>query len=175
MKALIVYESLFGNTKTIAESIACGLQTRCDARIESVADVTPQIVTGADLLVLGAPTHAHGLSRQGTRTQTMSKGVSRALSSAVGMREFMHTLPNAAGKPAAAFDTRLRGPRWLWGSASSKIADTLTGLGYQLLARGMSFTVRGASGPLVDGQTTAAELWGRRLAELVADGHADAA
>ncbi|MEU9048203.1 MULTISPECIES: flavodoxin domain-containing protein [unclassified Kitasatospora] len=65
MKAVIVYESMYGNTHGIAEAIAEGVhEVQPDATVacipvaEAVADVT----RSADLLVVGGPTHMHGMS-----------------------------------------------------------------------------------------------------------------
>ena len=67
MKALIVYESMYGNTRAVAEAVAAGLRPWAKTEVYSVAEVTPAAVAEADLLVVGAPTHVHGLSRPSTR------------------------------------------------------------------------------------------------------------
>jgi len=170
MKVVIVYESLFGNTKVIADCIASGFPVDCDVEISAVGDATVDLTAGADLLVLGAPTHAHGLSRAGTRNQTLRNGVLPEIARGPGMREFLTTLPPGGGRPAAAFDTRLRGPRWLWGAASSKIAAALVSAGYRLVEPGASFRVTGSSGPLVKGEVERAAQWTQRLAEACSEG-----
>src|SRR6476661_58109 len=67
MRALIVYETMYGSTRTIAEHIALGLADRFEATLVPVADATTDLAAAADLVVCGAPTHAHGLPRPGTR------------------------------------------------------------------------------------------------------------
>ena len=67
MKALIVYESMFGNTHAVAEAVAAGLRPAVQTEVRRVAEVAPEAVAEADLLVVGAPTHVHGLSRPSTR------------------------------------------------------------------------------------------------------------
>ena len=69
MRALVVVESVFGNTRRIAEAVAEGLGQRAGARIVDVAVAarTPDLLDGIDLLVVGGPTHAFGMTRASTR------------------------------------------------------------------------------------------------------------
>jgi flavorubredoxin len=57
MKALVVYESMFGNTRQIAEAIAAGLAESVDVAAVEVSEATAEAAEGADLLVAGGPTH----------------------------------------------------------------------------------------------------------------------
>ena len=56
MKAVVVYESLWGNTAAIAEGIAAGIGE--GTRALSTAEATPDAIAGADLIVAGAPVSA---------------------------------------------------------------------------------------------------------------------
>ena len=67
MRALVVYESMYGNTHEIADNIADGLRSTCEVTLVPVAEATAELVAGADLLVAGAPTHMHGLPSVATR------------------------------------------------------------------------------------------------------------
>ena len=67
MRALVVYESMYGNTHSVAVSIAAGLSTRHDVTLVPVTRATPELVAAADLLVVGGPTHMHGMSHAGSR------------------------------------------------------------------------------------------------------------
>ena len=67
MRALVVYESMYGNTHEIARNIADGLRTNYEVTLVPVAEATTDLVAGADLLVAGAPTHMHGLPSVATR------------------------------------------------------------------------------------------------------------
>ena len=67
MKALIVFESIFGNTQHIAEAIAEGLRGEIEVEVAEVGKARPGI-DGADLIVIGGPTHAWGMSRTMTRS-----------------------------------------------------------------------------------------------------------
>jgi flavodoxin len=61
MRSLVVCESWFGNTRQIAEEIADALGGAGEAEVLSVDDPLPSL-DGVDLIVVGAPTHVHGLS-----------------------------------------------------------------------------------------------------------------
>ena len=63
MKVVVVYESMFGNTRTIGEGIAEGLTEAGDVRFGSVDEVSPDETGDAALIVAGGPTHAHGMAR----------------------------------------------------------------------------------------------------------------
>src|ERR1700760_1477802 len=67
MRALVVYESMYGNTHAVAVNIAAGLSTRHDVTMVPVTRATPELVAAADLLVVGGPTHMHGMSRPASR------------------------------------------------------------------------------------------------------------
>jgi flavodoxin len=67
MRALVVYESMYGNTHVVAASIADGLRDTCDVTLVPVGAVWAGLVVAADLLVVGGPTHMHGLSSAGSR------------------------------------------------------------------------------------------------------------
>ena len=67
MRAVVVYESMYGNTHVIATNIAAGLRDTHEVTLVSVSRATPDLIAGADLLVVGAPTHLHGLSTASSR------------------------------------------------------------------------------------------------------------
>src|SRR5690242_5875846 len=74
MRALVVYESMYGNTQVIAGNIADGLRGDYAVTLVPVAEATWDLVTDADLLVVGAPTHMHGLSTRSTRRKAAKDG-----------------------------------------------------------------------------------------------------
>src|SRR5262249_1708788 len=62
MRAVVVYESMFGNTRTVAEAIAAGLSSSSvPTTVVSVFSKEDVDLHGVDLLVVGAPTHVHGM------------------------------------------------------------------------------------------------------------------
>ena len=67
MRALVVYESMFGNTHVVASNIADGLRSDFEVTLVPVAEASWDLIADADLLVAGAPTHMHGLSSRSTR------------------------------------------------------------------------------------------------------------
>src|SRR3954451_15274821 len=87
MKALVVYESMFGNTEKVAAAVARGLQLEdVDTGLVEVSSAASDIAPDVDVLVVGAPTHAFALSRPKTRAEAVQKGapVERTR---LGMRE----------------------------------------------------------------------------------------
>jgi hypothetical protein len=67
MRALIVYESMYGNTHIVADHIAEGLRSGAEVSVVPVDDATRDAVLGADLVVVGGPTHAHGMTTEWSR------------------------------------------------------------------------------------------------------------
>jgi flavodoxin len=67
MKALVIYESMYGNTHLIASAIAGGLRTSIETSVVPVGEVDSELLAQADLVVVGGPTHVHGMSRASTR------------------------------------------------------------------------------------------------------------
>ncbi|MFB9385591.1 flavodoxin family protein [Pseudonocardia petroleophila] len=161
MDALVVVESMFGNTRRIAEAVALGLGDRVHARVLEVGDPeAARAAAVADLLVVGGPTHAFGMSRPATRRSAAEQG---APAVEVGLREWLADLaPAGPGRTAAAFDTRADRPR-LPGSAASAAARRLRRSGYAVVARPASFRVTGTTGPLVAGEEERARVWGVNL------------
>jgi hypothetical protein len=168
MNALVVYETLWGNTAQVARAIAEGLGE--DARAVTVKEAARESVDVADLLVVGGPTHAKGMSRGGTyfvATRLIGDNQGeRADTSSGRVASFLKSLPKDAGK-AAAFDTRGKGEPGeedKIGGAAPKIADRLADKGYDVLADPEGFLVEDTAGPLVEGELERARAWGARLA-----------
>jgi hypothetical protein len=175
MRAVVLYESLFGNTGAIARSVAQGLrEARPDAVVDcrGVDDVVA-LPDDVDLLVLGAPTHFWGLTSALSRRmelqyerRIMRSGEPerpiRAAAVTRGMCSRLAALPAGRGRPAAAFDTCTTGP--LTGGARKAIGRRLQRAGYRLIAQPQTFLVEGVAGPLADGETDQARAWGLTLA-----------
>jgi flavodoxin len=161
MKALVVYESMFGNTAAIARAIAVGLARHADV---TVADVrTMPSAAGADLVVVGGPTHAFSMSRPSTRQDAERQGQTEPGGVDVGMREWLDRSPKLTGVTAAAFDTKVNKP-FVPGSAAQKAHRRLRKLGCRLAAPAETFRVTGTTGPLVTGEEERAERWGETVA-----------
>jgi hypothetical protein len=168
MRTVVVYESMFGNTKTIAEAIAEGLRRAGEVTLGTVDDLSPDEVGKADLIVAGGPTHGHGMARPNAH-QAMANDGSYAkygpvLAGEESLRGWLERLPaDRAVAAAAAFDTRFAKPRWLTGSAATKIARRLRHKGYSIIGT-ENFFVQTSGGPLADGERERAAAWGRALA-----------
>jgi len=169
MRALIVYESMYGNTHAIAEAIARGLQPGNEVTMVPVAGATPELLDGADLVVVGGPTHVHGMSKAATRKsaadQARKHGGQPALDADAegpGLRDWFGSLGRMKGM-AAAFDTRLAGPVMFTGSAAKGIAKLLERHGFTLIAEAESFLVTSAN-KLRAGEEDRAQNWGQALA-----------
>jgi flavodoxin len=67
MTVLVVFESMFGNTRAIADAVAEGLARHLPVQQVEVGRAPTVIGGEVELLVVGGPTHAFGLSRSGTR------------------------------------------------------------------------------------------------------------
>ena len=116
-----------------------------------------------DLLVVGGPAHAFGMTRAGTRQDAVRQG-GRAAAADVGLREWLDELaPPASAGAAAAFDTRIN-KRFIPGSAARGAGERLGRHGFRLVVPPESFRVTGTPGPLVDGEEDRARRWGRGLA-----------
>jgi hypothetical protein len=177
MDVAIVYESLFGNTRRVAEAIAEGfLGSRPDARVAvmDVDEASAGQVRQADLLVVGGPTHMLRMTTAHSRDVGMRSGEGKAGAKAAsrhskdgttakGVREWLKALPAAPpGQQAAAFDTRLASP--LAGGAARSISRRLQDGGYEVVAEPKGFIVRDGRGPLRAGEEERARMWGVKLA-----------
>lgn len=166
MRALLVYESMFGNTEAIARAVADGLSGRMDVELHEVAEAP--VSQRVDLIVAGGPTHAFSLSRPSTRADAIAQGATRGKAS-IGLREWLGHLPRATQVESfAAFDTRVDKVRRLPGSAATKAAKIVRRLGYASAGH-ESFYVSDTAGPLVDGELERARTWGALLAAHVSD------
>ncbi|MEV8438764.1 flavodoxin domain-containing protein [Actinosynnema sp. NPDC051121] len=158
-RALVVYESMFGNTKAIAEAIAEELA----AEVVEVSDAPDVLPDDVGLLVVGAPTHAFGLSRPTTRRSAADQAADELVSTGRGVREWLDVLgPLGHRVTAHAFDTRIGGG-WLPGSAAKAIAKRLRALHFEVPDRPMSFHVGGTPGPLLVGEPARATAWARSI------------
>jgi flavodoxin len=165
MRSLVVYESWFGNTRRVAEQIAGALAQAGEAELVSATEQLPPL-ENVDLLVVGAPTHIHGLSSRRSREGALTQGGHGE--PGIGVRGWIESLPNGSRGPrAAAFDTRAHKPVLLVGSAARGIARRLREHGYRLAAEPESFFVQGSPGPLEEGELERAEEWGKTLADEV--------
>ena len=147
MNTLIIYDSLFGNTKHIAEAMAKALEKHGSVQFVSAAEIETLELTGLDLLVFGCPTQIHGLTP--------------------AVRTLLDSIPSGAlqGLGAMAFDTRYHMPKLLSGSAAQIIAKKLKQAGASLTLPPESFFVTAREGPLEDGELERAAHWAEKVLE----------
>jgi flavodoxin len=156
MKALLVYDSLYGNTEMIAQVIKHTLEQSSEVEITRVGAVAPEQLRDIQLLVVGSPT--------------------QRFTSSPDMQGFLARLPGGSlkGIRVAAFDTRLTQTEIdknaalsfferIFGYAASRIARQLVKKGGRLVLPAEGFFVEGMQGPLVKGEVERAEAWARNL------------
>ena len=169
MRAVIIYESMFGNTHMIARAIANGLEPGNEVVVVPVAGAARELLDGADLIAAGGPTHVHGMSKASTRKAAVEQAHKSAgqltldpTADGPGLRDWFGSFGEMSGM-AAAFDTRLAGPAALTGRASKGIAKLLERGGLTLIAAPESFLV-GKDNALQPGEEDRARGWGEKLA-----------
>ena len=156
MKALVVYDSFFGNTEQIARAISDALAGQTDVTTLRVGDVKPEHLTGLNLLVVGSPTRAFSAS-------PATKAWLKALA------------PNSLrGVKVAAFDTRadmkdvnsrtLTAFVKLFGHAAEPIAASLTKRGGTLVVPAEGFFISGQGRPAEGWRASRATAWAQQIA-----------
>ena len=155
MKALVIYESFFGNTENIARAVGEALGEQMEVEVQKVGDVQPGQLKGLDLLVVGAPT--------------------RGFRPSPDVSHFLKNLPaqSLKGVKAAAFDTRIleedvnsRVFRFLvryFGYAAKPIAQRLRKKGADLVISPEGFCVEDTEGPLKEGELERAAAWAKHI------------
>jgi hypothetical protein len=165
MRAIVVYESHWGNTASIARAIAEGIGH--GARALATDEAVGPALEGADLIVAGAPVMALSLPGENMRAKVEADHKAPAAGDVAHpmLRTWLDGLPGGRAK-VAAFDTRLRWtPRGAVGTIESKFKKA----GYRVVTKGKGFVVAGAYGPLRDGELDRARAWGAELAGFVGE------
>lgn len=169
MRAVVVYGSMYGNTRLIADAVGAGLGTVFEVSVVPVSRAGQAVLADADLVVVGGPTHAHGLSRAATRKAAVeAAGKPGSLlelepdASGLGLREWFGSLGQHQAR-AAAFDTRMPGPAALTGRASRGVARLLRAHGFDVVAGPESFLVT-RQNHLEPQEATRARQWGAKMA-----------
>ena len=168
MRALIVYESMFGNTRAVARAIAEGIEASMHADVLEVGAVYDTVPHDVALLVVGGPTHAFSMSWPSTRRDAAGRAPS-VISRERGIREWLGALPgvmSGSRTEATTFDTRTTAH--LTGSAARAASRRLDRLGYPIVAAPVSFRVTSLTGPLASGELNRARTWGKALGAEVA-------
>jgi len=167
MKAIVVYESFWGNTASVARAVAEGLGP--DVRALSTDEATAEALAGIDLIVAGSPIVAFRLPSEKTRADMASKPDKKAPFPAdlshPPMRTWIVSLPQASGGVrVAAFET---GFKLSPSNAAGTILKLFEGRGYPPIAKKQRFLIRASYGPMKDGELDRAKAWGAELAKAV--------
>ncbi len=173
MRAVVVYESMFGNTRLVAETIAEALSGEMEVRLVRATSNVDVGLKDVDLLVVGSPTHAWGLPRPATRRggpgYVRKPGSGLALEpgadSSPGVREWLATVGDFH-MCGAAFDTRINKSAALTGRASRSIARSLQRHGIAMAVPPESFRVD-RKNHLLAGEIDRARAWAVRLGAAV--------
>jgi len=148
MKALIVYDSVYGNTEKIARAIGEAITPSGEVKVLRAGEANPSELASTDLLIVGSPTHA------GRPTPPI--------------QDILNKVPKLSlqGINVAAFDTRI--PTKLvgvFGYAAGRIAGNLKRKGGNLIASPEGFLVTGTKGPLKEGELERAAGWAKGILE----------
>lgn len=169
-RALVIYESMYGNTEQIGKAVADGLGEVMTVDVVEVGSAPTELSPDIGLIVVGGPTHALGMSRPATREDAAKQAQSPLVSSGIGVREWLSSLipPDRHDMPvAAAYDTHLDHPMVVrrLGSAGASITKQLHQLGFTMATEPEHFWVSGTQGPLREGELERSRDWGRALAD----------
>jgi Flavodoxin domain len=174
MRALVIYESMYGNTHVIATNIADGMRATHSVTLVPVAEAGRDLLACADLLVVGGPTHMHGMSSAASRRMAVKAAAKddSALTldpdaAGPGVHDLLKRL-GAGPALAAAFDTRINGVPAFTGRASRGIARLLKRHGCRLIAAPESFLI-GPRNTLADGEAARARRWGAALGVIATE------
>lgn len=171
MRALVVFESMFGNTETIARAVAAGLSPYLDVTVVEVGAAPLSVPGDVDFLIVGGPTHAFGMTRPDSRRSAAQQAGGSTVSRGDGIREWISSVELVRrDMPVATFDTRVDKPR-VPGSAARGAARRLRRRGARLIAEPQSFHVTGTPGPLLHGEADRARTWSGNLWNAIRPEH----
>ena len=148
MKALIVYDSVYGNTEKIARAMAEAITPPDKVEVLRAGEANPSELASIDLLIVGSPTHG------GRPTPAVQEFLNKV------------TQPSLEGINVAAFDTRVTSKFVrVFGYAAGRIAGHLKRKGGVLSTSPEGFFVTGGKGPLKEGELERAAGWAKGLLE----------
>lgn len=162
-RALVVYESMFGNTEKVAAAIRDGLDTVIDTELVRVDQAPGVVPDDVRLIVVGGPTHAFSMSRASTRADVSRYG-DPVMPLETGIREWIDGLGRRTTPTVVTtFDTRVTKVRRLPGSAAKAAAKALRKQDFKPLADPASYYVEDMTGPIADAELERARAWGEEL------------
>jgi hypothetical protein len=172
VKAIVIYESMFGDNRQVALAIVAGLaEAGVEADAVEVGVAPTAIADDVDLVVVGSPNHAWSMPRTSTREDAAGKTTDPLVSQGIGVREWLETAELREGQYTAAYDTRGSRPKAVvkFDHASASIEKGLARLGGRRAAPAEHFFVVDMKGPLQPGELERAQTWGSTLGRQVLD------
>jgi flavodoxin len=150
VKAIVTYESRYGNTKHVAEIIVEGMNqvSGMEAILTELNDVNLTQIAEFDILLVGSPNHMGGATSS--------------------IRKFIDKLGTIQleGKQVTVFDTYMGGDfEKAVKKMEKRIAEKAPGL--RLVVPGLSIKVDGVKGPITDGELPKCKEFGIRIATMM--------
>jgi flavodoxin len=150
-KVIVIYDSKFGNTKLVAETIAKGMSEvkGIDAVVKELAEVDPDKFINYDAILMGSPNHYGGPTKK--------------------VKGFIERLGKLQleGKPYAVFDTYLgKKSSYFFEKAVKKMEKAINEKAPELrqIAPGLSIKVQGMKGPIIEGELPKCKEFGKKIA-----------
>jgi flavodoxin len=145
-EAIVIYESMFGNTKHAAEAIIEGMKgAGVEASLSTPKELDPNQLSGFDAIIIGSPNHMGGATS--------------------GIKKFIDKLGKLklAGKLVAVFDTYVAGE---YEKAMKKMEKQIGNKapGLKLASPGLSIRVEGVRGPIEEGELSKCKEFGTIIA-----------
>lgn len=144
MNTLVIYDSVYGNTEKIAQTIGDAIQG--DVKVVRPGEMAPSMWEKLDILIIGSPTQG------GRATQVI--------------QDVVTTIPEPIlkGINIATFDTRITTKLvGIFGYAATRLANSLISRGGNLVIPAEGFFVKGRGGPLKEGELERADLWSKAI------------
>jgi flavodoxin len=156
MKAMVVYDSTFGNTKKVAEAIGQALGAQGDVEMVQVGEAQPGQLAGLALLIVGSPTQRFTATGA---TSGFLKGIPKNGLEGVRVAAFDTRFPESKIEQVRILPFFVR----LFGYAAEPIADRLEKKGGELTVPPEGFYVDDTEGPLLEGELERAAGWAEQI------------
>ncbi len=150
-KVIVVYESRYGNTKLVAETITEEMNKieGIETVVKELRNVDPDKITDYDAILIGSPNHYGGPT--------------------MGIKEFIERLGklDLEGKLYAVFDTYLgKKSDYFFERAVRKMEKTINEKvpALKQIASGLSIKVQETKGPIMEGELPKCNEFGKKIA-----------
>jgi len=146
-KAIIVYHTVYGNTRKAAEAICEGIkEAAVEVVCKNLKDIKPEDILPFNVILLGAPTHYGGAPKE---MDSFIKGLRRI---------------NVKGKQGAAFDTRYEGEET---GALNSMEKAMLEMGMKIVSPGLAVIVVGGEGPIAANELSKCKEFGKTVATKI--------